>query len=89
MPTVVRTLSGRAQVLFGAKGAQVGRICMDYCMVDITDLPEVGPGEPVVIFGRQGDEQILADELAALTGAINYEYSARFCPMPRYYKYQT
>lgn len=78
----MRTLSGRAQVLVrGQRVPQVGRICMDYCMVDITDLPEVGPGEPVVIFGRQGDEQILADELAALTGTINYEVTLRrFCP---------
>lgn len=85
----MRTLSGKAHVLIqGKRVRQVGRICMDYCMVDITDLPEVGTGEPVVIFGRQGSEQILADELAALAGTINYEIvcavSAR---VPRYYKY--
>lgn len=85
----MRVLSGKPHVLIqGRRIRQVGRICMDYCMVDVTDLPKVGPGEPVVIFGSQGNEQILADELAALAGTINYEIvcavSAR---VPRYYKY--
>lgn len=86
----MRLLSNKAQVLIrGLRVPLVGRICMDYCMVDITDLPEVAPGEPVVLFGRQGNEQISVDEIAELVGTINYEVvcavSAR---VPRYYKYQ-
>lgn len=86
----MRTLSGKGQVLIqGQRVPQVGQICMDYCMVDVTDLPSVDCGEQVVIFGTQGDEQIPADELANLAGTINYEIvcavSAR---VPRYYKYQ-
>jgi alanine racemase len=84
----LRTLSGKANFLIqGQRVPQVGRICMDYCMADITDLPEAGVGEPVVVFGSQGQEHISADELAMLTGTISYEIlcavSAR---VPRYYQ---
>lgn len=86
----MRLLSGKANVLIGGQRVpQVGRICMDYCMVDVTDLPDAGVGEPVVIFGSQGNQNISVDELAELIGTINYEIvcavSAR---VPRYYKYQ-
>ena len=86
-----RTLSGKAEFLIqGQRVPQVGRICMDYCMADITDLPEAGVGEPVVVFGSQGQAHISADELARLTGTISYEIlcavSAR---VPRYYQYQS
>jgi alanine racemase len=85
-----RTLSGKAEFLIqGRRVPQVGRICMDYTMADITDLPEAEVGEPVVVFGNQGQEHISADDLALLTGTISYEIlcavSAR---VPRYYKYQ-
>lgn len=85
-----RTLSGKAEFLIqGRRVPQIGRICMDYTMADITDLPEAEVGEPVVVFGSQGQEHISADELAQLTGTISYEIlcavSAR---VPRYYKYQ-
>lgn len=85
-----RTLSGKAEFLIqGRRVPQVGRICMDYTMADITDLPEAEVGEPVVVFGSQGHEHISADDLALLTGTISYEIlcavSAR---VPRYYKYQ-
>jgi alanine racemase len=70
----LRRLTGRAQVLLGGRRAKVvGRICMNVCMVDITELPEVKPGDEVVIMGRQGDEEITADELAVWQETINYE----------------
>jgi len=86
----MRQLSGKASVLIrGRRVPQVGRICMDYCMVDVTDLPPVGPGEPVVVFGRQGDGEISADELARLAGTINYEIvCAVSSRVPRHYTYQ-
>jgi len=85
-----RLLSGKAQVLVGGQRVpQAGRICMDYCMIDITELPDVGVGEPVVLFGTQGDEVISVDELARLVGTINYELVCAVSPrVPRYYKYQ-
>ena len=48
-----RTLSNRMEVLtpYG-RAKQVGRICMDMCMIDVTDLPEVKSGDEVEIFGK-------------------------------------
>jgi alanine racemase len=70
----LRRLTGRAQVLIGGRPVPVvGRICMNICMVDITELPAVKPGDEVVIMGRQGDAEITADDLAAWQDTINYE----------------
>jgi alanine racemase len=41
--------------------------------VDVTEIPEVQPGDEVVLLGRQGDEEITADDIAAKTDTINYE----------------
>ena len=71
-----RALSGRAQVLIGGKRCPViGRVCMDQIMVDVTDLPEASCpiGAPAVLLGRQGDEEITAEELAGWAGTISYE----------------
>lgn len=68
-----RLLSGKARVLIGGKPFPVvGRICMDQCMVETGDYP-VKVGEEAVLIGRQGEEEITADELAQLLGTINYE----------------
>jgi len=86
----MRTLSGKVDVLIqGQRVPQVGRICMDYCMVDVTSLPDIAPGEPVVLFGSQGGETVSVDEVARLAGTINYEVvCAVSSRVPRYYKYQ-
>jgi alanine racemase len=69
-----RRLTGRAQVLIGGRRVPVvGRICMNACMADVTELPAVQPGDEVVLLGRQGLEEITADELAAWQETINYE----------------
>lgn len=72
---VSRSLSNRLEVLIGGqKCRQVGRICMDQCMVDITHLKgRVVLGDEVVIIGSQGEETITADEVAKEQGTINYE----------------
>lgn len=68
-----RMLSGRAEALIGGKKVPVvGRICMDQCMINVTGI-DVSPGEEAVLIGRQGDEEITADELAAMLNTINYE----------------
>ncbi len=58
---VVRTPYGEAK--------QVGRICMDMCMIDATDLPDLKPGDEVEIFG----ENVLCETLAQQSGTISYE----------------
>ncbi|GDY11173.1 alanine racemase [Planctomycetota bacterium] len=69
-------LSNRGAVLIrGQRCPVLGRVTMDYCIVDCTDLeaPLVAPGEPVVLCGRQGAEQISVVELARLAGTIPYD----------------
>ena len=62
----------------------VGRVCMDQCMADVGDL-EVEPGEEAVLIGRQGEEEISADEVAGLLGTINYEVVCMFSDrVPRF-----
>ena len=69
-----RAFSGKGSVLIGGKRAPIlGRICMDQFMVDVSHIPGVSEGDEVVLIGRQGEEKITADELAALAGTISYE----------------
>ncbi len=69
-----RSLSGRAQVLVRGQFAPViGRVCMDQCMVDVTDIPGAAVGDEVVLLGAQGDQCIAADQLAAWMDSIAYE----------------
>ena len=75
-----RALSGRASVLVqGQRCPVVGTVCMDLMMVDVTDLPRPAmAGEEVVLLGRQGDEEVSAEELARLAGTISYEILCGF-----------
>ena len=71
----MRNLSNRAYMLIGGQKVPVrGRVCMDQCMADITDLmTSVKAGDEAVIFGCQNGTEISADELARTAGTINYE----------------
>ena len=69
-----RAMSNRASVLVrGARAPQVGNICMDLCMVDVTDLPGVSVGDEVLLMGRQGEARITPEDLAAWAGTIPWE----------------
>ncbi len=69
-----RTLSGKMQVLVqGKRAPQVGAICMDLCMIDVTDIPEAQEGDEVVLLGTQGDKAIRIEEMAEHAGTIPYE----------------
>ena len=70
-----RNLSSNIDFLVGGiRCPQVGRITMDMSVIDVTALRgQVELGDEVVIIGRQGDEEITADELAGKLGTINYE----------------
>lgn len=76
-----RLLTSKVHVLVrGQRVPVIGRICMDQCMIDVTEVEGVTLGDEVVLFGEQkhphdesvGDA-IRADELAAILGTINYE----------------
>ena len=69
-----RILSGKVDVLYhGHRVPQVGAICMDQCMIDVSGEANVHAGDEVVLFGRQGDSFIPIEEIAAACGTINYE----------------
>ena len=55
-----------------------GNICMDQCMVDVTDVPDVKVGDEVIIMGSDGKNTILADDIGDATGTINYEIVCAF-----------
>ncbi len=77
-----RHLSGRGYVLIRGKRVKIiGTICMNHFMVDVSDIKGIGVGEEVVMIGKQGKEEITADELAALVGTINYEIVTRISPL--------
>jgi alanine racemase len=70
----LRILTNRAQVLVNGRRAPiVGRISMNLSLVDVTALGPVQVGDEVVLLGRQGAEEITADDIAAWMGTINYE----------------
>ena len=67
----IRALSGKAHVeLLGKTAPVVGRICMDQCMIDVTDIEGVAEGTEVTLFGSA---TLSADNVAAWLGTINYE----------------
>jgi alanine racemase len=69
-----RLLSNRGSVLIrGQRARLVGNICMDRCMVDVTDLPSVEVGDSVVFFGTQDHSSLPVEEQADLVGTIPYE----------------
>lgn len=69
-----RCLSNRADVLVhGKRCPQVGTICMDQIMIDVTDVEGVRIGDEAVLLGSQGEETITADELAQKADTISYE----------------
>ena len=73
-----RAMSNLAYVLIRGKRAPVrGRICMNMCMVDVTDIPDAEPGDDVVLLGRQGGECLSAEQLATWAGTINYELTTQ------------
>ena len=62
-----RAFSNRAQVLLRGQYAPVcGKTCMDFTMVDVTDVPDVTVGDQAILLGGDGTRQIQADALAAL-----------------------
>ena len=74
-----RVLTGKAEVLVhGRRAPVIGSICMDQCMVDVTDIPDVSVGDEVVVMGADGDDRITAEELAVRMGTINYEILCSF-----------
>lgn len=76
-----RGLSNVGSVLVrGHRCKIVGRICMNMCMADVTDVPGVGIEDEVVLIGTQKDEEITAQDIASKIGSIHYEFVTRINP---------
>ena len=74
-----RPYSKDAKVIVRGQFAPVaGNVCMDQCMVDVTDVPGVSLGDEVILMGSDGKNTILADDIANSTGTINYEITCAF-----------
>lgn len=69
-----RILSNKAWVLVNQTRCRIlGRICMDQIVVDVSNAGEVNIGDTAVLIGRDGEEEISAEQLAALAETISYE----------------
>lgn len=69
-----RNLSNKMEVLIrGKRVPQIGNICMDMTLIDVTDIPDVQAEDEVVLFGKQGDQMISVEEMAMKGGTIPYE----------------
>jgi len=69
-----RLLSNIGEVIIhGKKTRVVGTICMDQCMIDVTDIDEAEIGDEVILFGTDGINEIKVEEVAEKCGKISYE----------------
>ncbi len=69
-----RALSNKGEVLIhGQRASIVGRVCMDQCMVDVSQIEGVQIGDEAVLIGSQGRKRLGAEEIAQKIGTIGYE----------------
>ena len=68
-----RMQKGGRVIVNGHYAPIVGRVCMDQFMIDVTDIPDVKPGDDVILMGSDGNISITADEIAKVLDTINYE----------------
>lgn len=74
-----RPYSSVGKVIINGQFAPIaGNICMDQCMIDVTDIPDVKIGDEAIIMGSDGVNTILADDIANATNTINYEIICAF-----------
>ncbi len=62
-----------AVLVRGQRAPIVGRVCMDQTMISVNHIPDVRVGDEVVLIGRQGDDEITANQVADWLETINYE----------------
>lgn len=73
-----RAHSNRAFMLVrGRRVPVIGAVCMDLTMLDVTEVPEAQAGDEVVLWGRQGDEEIRVAEVGEWQGSVDYEVLIR------------
>lgn len=60
----------------GQRAPILGRVCMDQCTIDVTNIPDAEQGDEVTLIGRQGADELTAEAVAARLGTISYEVVA-------------
>jgi alanine racemase len=79
-----RALTNDCDLLIGGRRHPlVGTVSMDNVTVDLGPDPQASVGDEVVLIGSQGDERILAEEVARRMGTINYEVTTGLLPRIR------
>ena len=76
LPRQLPQQGGRV-LIRGAFCPMAGRMCMDQLLVDVTALPDVQAGDVVTLIGRDGAQELRAEELAARCGTITNELLSR------------
>jgi alanine racemase len=83
----LRRTSGNQMLIGGVPVPVVGRVCMDYCMVQLDRVPAARAGDEAVIIGTQSDRRMSAEQVAERWGTINYEVTCGIGPrVPRVYR---
>lgn len=73
-------------LVHGKRAPQVGRVCMDQLMIDVSDIPEAAIGDEVLAFGTSGNLILLAEEVAARFDSLGYELTSRIGKrLPRFF----
>lgn len=71
---------GGMMLIRGKRAPILGRVCMDQTMVDVTEIPDAAVGDEVVLLGRQGEDEINAEEIARWADTISYEVLLSIAP---------
>ncbi len=82
-----RRLSNKGQVIIhGSRCTILGAVCMDQIVVDVTDVPGVKPGDTATCIGRNGNQEITANEIAKVIGTTVHEIPTTLTSrLPRLY----
>lgn len=82
-----RHLSNTGQVCIKGKRAKIlGRVCMQLCIVDVTDIPDVNFADRAYLLGGDGEGKISPDDLAGWWGTITYEVFCLLGLNPKVFK---
>lgn len=79
-----RSPTWREVLVHGKRVPVVGRVSMEKTTINVTGISDISIGDEVVLLGKQGDDEITADEIARWLGTINYEVVTSILPrLPR------
>jgi len=73
-------------LIHGQRAPIIGGTAMDAMMVDVTDIPQARVWDDVVVMGKQGDQEISVQDVAALIGTVSYDVMTKLSiRLPRVY----